>query len=135
MRPRGERALAGDEDAEPKIRPSKKETLTPARSADEKAADRLENAQRQIANLKKKLQNAQGAKSRGSEGSSGGGRNDSKGGGRGGSRNNDEGRDKGSKKRGSKGQSIRGGKRKSVPMPKGIDRPGIKDREWRTHLF
>ncbi len=80
-RPCSERALAGDENAEPKVRPSRKEILTPARSAEKKAADRLENAQKQIANLKKKLQNEQRAESWGGKGPSGGGRKDRKGGG------------------------------------------------------
>ena len=57
-RPCDERVLAGDEDAEPKIRPATKETLSPARSSDEKAAARLVNAGRRIANVKKKLQDA-----------------------------------------------------------------------------
>ena len=59
MRPRGERALAGDEDAEPKIRPSTKETLSPARSSVDKAAARLVNAERRVANAERELQDAE----------------------------------------------------------------------------
>ena len=54
-----ERTLAGKENAEPKIRPSTKETPSPAKSSDEKAAARLVKAGRRIANAKKKLQDAE----------------------------------------------------------------------------
>ncbi len=57
-RPCDERVLAGDEDAEPKIRLSTKDTLFIAGSSDKKAAARLVNAGRRVANMKEKLQDA-----------------------------------------------------------------------------
>ena len=118
------KALQDAEGAEPKIRPSKKETLTPARAPDAKTAARLETALGQVANLKelllrtknvprrerpalleiaqnriiyleRTLRKARGAMRRGSKGPSGGGQNN--------------------KRRGSRTCE---GKRSRVPMPK-----------------
>ena len=52
------RVLAGDEGAKPKIRQSTKDALFIAGSYDKDLANRLVNAGRRVANLKKKLQEA-----------------------------------------------------------------------------
>ncbi len=54
-----ERILAGKEDAKPKTRPSKGETLSLTRSSVDEAAARLVNAERWVADAKKKLQDAE----------------------------------------------------------------------------
>ncbi len=58
-RPCDERALAGDEGAEPKIRQSTKDALFIAGSYDKEAAARLVGAGRRVANMKERLQEAQ----------------------------------------------------------------------------
>ncbi len=117
VRPRGDRVLATDKTSAAKTKPPKREPTAQASSADEKAARRIENQDRHIANLKKKLQTAQDGKSQGCGGNSKG---QGRGGGRGGGKGNkgkgkgNKGGDKGSKG-GGKGDKSK--KRKFVALP------------------